>query len=290
MKNIAVLITSYNRVDITLECLEKLYNAELSDGFSLDVYLVDDASPDETGRLVKERFPKVNVIQGTGDLYWCGGMRLAWETAANTEDYDFYLWLNDDTLLMESALITLFQDYETIKKTSSNKSFAICGACKEPDDDLVSYSGTNTLEPVKLLTPDEKSVLECKYMCGNVVLISRNTFLEVGGITNKIRHRFGDYDYSVRINNAGGQCFISSSYTGLCHNQILKCFDVNVSLFKRVTMFYSPVGLGLFDDILFKKKLDSKFRQKWVLNLLKKHIMCFFPKQYKALKKYFNKH
>ena len=48
-KNIAVLITCYNRKDKTLLCLESLFKQQgLGIDFSLAVFLVDDGSTDGT--------------------------------------------------------------------------------------------------------------------------------------------------------------------------------------------------------------------------------------------------
>lgn len=69
------------------------------------MWLVDDASPDQTGAKVKAAFPEVHVIEGAGGLFWCKGMRLAWDKAiASGIKYDFYLWLNDDVMLKTDAL------------------------------------------------------------------------------------------------------------------------------------------------------------------------------------------
>ena len=78
---IAVLMACHNRVVTTLCCLERLFNNNLAD---IDVWLVDDGSSDGTETRVRERFPSVNVIKGTGNLYWARGMRLAWEKAIET--------------------------------------------------------------------------------------------------------------------------------------------------------------------------------------------------------------
>ena len=37
-------------------------------------------------------------------------MHLAWETAAKLNDYDFYLWLNDDVTLHKGAISELLND------------------------------------------------------------------------------------------------------------------------------------------------------------------------------------
>ena len=117
-KSIAILMTCYNRFKVTLKCLEALYNCSVPNDLEFDVFLVDDNSPDKTGEIVKSCCPDVNVIQGTGSLYWNQGMRLAWQTAASKKEYDFYLWLNDDTLVYVDALETIFSDYYN---TRSNK-------------------------------------------------------------------------------------------------------------------------------------------------------------------------
>ena len=94
----AILMTCYNRVGTTLRCLERLKvaAARIADA-QFDVWLVDDASPDQTGEKVKAAYPEVNVIQSPGNLFWCKGMRLAWDKAvASGIKYDFYLlptWL-----------------------------------------------------------------------------------------------------------------------------------------------------------------------------------------------------
>ena len=72
--SIAVLMTCYNRVETTLRCLHSLFNQTIKQSdnqtISLDVWLVDDASPDQTGAKVKAAFPEVHVIEGAGGLFW----------------------------------------------------------------------------------------------------------------------------------------------------------------------------------------------------------------------------
>ena len=95
MKNskIATLLTCYNRKEKTLLALEHLFvaAARLTDQ-SVKVFLTDAASPDGTAAAVREKFPEVNVIAASSDTFWCGGMRMAWDAAANSgEKFDAYL-------------------------------------------------------------------------------------------------------------------------------------------------------------------------------------------------------
>ena len=48
----------------------------------------------------------MRLLRGDGSLFWAGGMRLALGEALKG-DYDYYVWLNDDTMLDPNAFKTL---------------------------------------------------------------------------------------------------------------------------------------------------------------------------------------
>lgn len=104
---IAALSCSYNRVKTTSRFLESIVNQEIPDGCTLDVYLLDDNSPDGTGEYVKSFFPTVRIEKGSGALFWAGGMRTLWKRVMAKEDYDFFLLLNDDVVLKPDAVKNL---------------------------------------------------------------------------------------------------------------------------------------------------------------------------------------
>ena len=92
---IAAVMAVHNRRDLTLACLDSLRAQQLA-GDTLDVFVLDDASTDGTAAAVLERHPDVRLLRGNGQLYWNGGMRRAFGEAM-AADYDYYLWMNDDT-------------------------------------------------------------------------------------------------------------------------------------------------------------------------------------------------
>ena len=53
-------------------------------------------APTVRPQLSLERHPDVRLLRGNGQLYWNGGMRRAFGEAM-AADYDYYLWMNDDT-------------------------------------------------------------------------------------------------------------------------------------------------------------------------------------------------
>jgi GT2 family glycosyltransferase len=62
----------------------------LPEDIAFKIYLVDDASFDSTKDSVKEEFPDVKIIQGVGNLFWNGDMRMNLEHAL-VDNHNFYL-------------------------------------------------------------------------------------------------------------------------------------------------------------------------------------------------------
>src|ERR1700757_19038 len=109
---IASLACSYNRKDKTIRFLTSLFSQTLPEGYSLDVYLLDDSSTDGTADYVRTHFPDVTIIEGTGSLYWAGGMRTVWRAAMKHDEYDFFLLLNDDVHLADDAISRLLAAHD----------------------------------------------------------------------------------------------------------------------------------------------------------------------------------
>jgi len=120
MKSIAVLITCHNRLEKTKACIHSFYNSILPENYLFDIFLVDDGSTDGTSETIKKEFEQVNVIQGNGNLYWAGGMRLAWQTALQKQKFDAFLLLNDDVIL-HSDFFQKFIETELFSLQANNK-------------------------------------------------------------------------------------------------------------------------------------------------------------------------
>ena len=236
MKSIAVLLTCHNRRDKTLACLYSFYNAIHPDNFSFEIFLVDDGSTDETSQAIKEKFPQINIIQGSGNLYWNRGMHLAWLTAINTNDYDFYLWLNDDVIIDTNGLINLIND------SKENPGSIICGVMQSNiNKGTVTYGG-KTLKGLKIAPSGITQ--NCQYINGNMVLVPKKIVDDIGILDPIYPHAIGDYEYGLRAIKAGYQCFISSYFTGFCENNptLPKWCLTDVKFRDRLESLYSPLG------------------------------------------------
>ncbi len=237
-KNIAVLMTCFNRRDTTLSCLQNLQQQQLlPPDCHLTVYLVDDGCTDGTGEAVREQFAEVRIIEGTGSLFWCGGMRLAWEVAARDEP-DAYLWLNDDTQLLPDALSRLIDLWDITEDPDSEfyapRGSVIIGSCRDPETGATTYGGQHRLgrHPAKyqLMQPQNHPV-DCDTFHGNLVLVPHRVFAHVGAM-GPFKHAVGDIDYGYRAAAKGCRLLVAPGYYGLCSKNKVIC-RYNKSLGRR---------------------------------------------------------
>lgn len=217
-KKIAVLLTCHNRCSKTLACLEALFQNQLPEGYSLEVFLVDDGSKDGTGRVVKEQFPDVYLIEGDGSLYWNGGMRVAFAAAMN-QGFDYYLWLNDDTTLYDKTIYTLLDTAETIMH-KHGRAATVVGTTQAHKDGTSTYGGlirASRWRPLKfILVPASNISTPCDTMNGNCVLIPSIIANTIGNLDEAFVHTMGDIDYGLRARNAGFPIMVMPGFAGLC--------------------------------------------------------------------------
>lgn len=259
MKKVAVLITCHNRRASTIKCLRFLYSCLLPKNFILQTYLVDDGSTDGTGEAVESEFPQVELLNGDGTLFWCGGMRLAFGSALKKR-HDFYLWLNDDTMLNENALINLFDTYFSLYE-QIRKDVVVVGSVCDSKTLKITYGGMHRVSwwrPLyyELIQPSQVPK-ECELFKGNCVLIPQRIAYATGNMSNAYKQGPGDIDYGKRIAKKGFSAWICQGYIGTCSkNELLeKWKDKNLSVNERVKALRHPIDVIRTKDwLLYSKK------------------------------------
>lgn len=223
--NIAVILTCFNRREKTLSCLNGLYLAQekYNDAdIALGVYLTDDGCSDGTAQAVKNRFSDkdITILQGDGNLFWAGGMRLAWNAALKEDrKWDFFLLLNDDTTPMENMFHELFNAhaYSLDKKSVPGVYSGVTTDLY--DDSIVTYGGVvwvnRFLGTVKRLntngTPQEVDKTNA-----NILLVAGEVVDKIGIFYSGYQHGAADYDYSIQAKKAGFSAFITAAPCGRC--------------------------------------------------------------------------
>ncbi|HEV2132767.1 MAG TPA: glycosyltransferase family 2 protein [Terracidiphilus sp.] len=215
---IAALLTCHNRRVATLASLHRLFAQELAENVMLTVFLVDDGSSDGTGAAVASEFPHVRLLCGDGNLYWSGGMRKAF-TEALKEQFDYYLWLNDDVLLDPGAIRHLLATHRRLAESGNDRSI-VTGSTRDPETGKLTYGGVeraSRFHPFKfrLVVPANDAQM-CATMNGNIVLIPRSVAEVVGNISDAYRHSMGDFDYGLRARRMGCSIWAAPGYLASC--------------------------------------------------------------------------
>lgn len=237
MKTIAVLLTVFNRKDKTISCLKHLYKMLPFEGYRIDMYLTDDGCTDGTPEAVAELFPQVNIIHAQGDLFWNRGMWVAWDTAAKAKDYDFYLWLNDDTFVHDNMLKVL-----TDAALETKEKAIIVGATESSDHSVVTYGGR--LNDSNIPIPNG-GLIKVDYFNGNIVLIPQAAYHVLGNLDPYFSHSKGDFDYGLRAKKVGIDIYQAGEVLGECdaHPTIDKWCNPDVPLAQRWKMLNRPNGM-----------------------------------------------
>lgn len=280
MTKIAVLLTTYNRREKTLACLNSLRSQKAPGNISLEIFLTDDASADGTAAAVKEMFPEVNVYHGTGSLYWAGGMRSTWQQAIKYQP-DFYLLLNDDTLLHEDAVATLLENSNT------NQTPSICiGSTCDTHSGEISYGGwklqgRRTWKSSRIHSAT--TYVDCDFGNANIMLVPRVVVEKIGILADHFTHSLADYDYTLKAKKAGFKVQVAPGFLGTCiddHGRNWK--SANTTLKERIQYLKSPKGLAYKEYLRFIK---DHFPLSYPSAFVKLWMKTFFPFIWDTLKK-----
>jgi GT2 family glycosyltransferase len=262
---IAALLTCHNRREKTAACLRSLRNQVgfATEEFHLSVFLVDDGCTDGTVSAALEIWPEANIITGNGKLFWCGGMRKAWAAAAAT-DPDYYLLVNDDTILIPEAVRQLLAICPT-----SNENIIAVGAICDPKTRQWVYGGCQSDHP---FVNGAATPRICRTMNANCTLVPRAVFRKIGMFHDAYRHSMGDTDYGLEAGRNGIRVLESTRFVGECepNPEAGSWRDVSLSRFTRWRQLVSPKGLPPKDWFHFcRRNCGSKWLRYWLSPYIK---------------------
>ena len=208
-KKILALATCHNRCEKTQKCLETLIKG--NPNIQFDFIIVDDGSTDGT-KLMLEEFEQVTIIEGNGNLFYSGGMRMAIDKAKKRKNYDYCMFFNDDVTFFDNAIERMLKLFKPEYRILVG---ATCGS-----DGKITYAGVNKLSKwipkCEIVYSDESKLITCDTFNANCVLIEFNTFLKLDNIDPVYVHGMGDYDYGFNASRKGIKLYVSNFFCGIC--------------------------------------------------------------------------
>lgn len=108
--SLSIIVVSWNTQSLLKQCLESVFR--FTKGLSFEVWIVDNASSDDSVAMVRECFPSVNLIVNDKNL----GFSRANNQAIKRSTGDYIALLNPDTVLVENVFLPLISEANTNKE------------------------------------------------------------------------------------------------------------------------------------------------------------------------------
>ncbi|WP_299989677.1 glycosyltransferase family 2 protein [uncultured Pontibacter sp.] len=205
---ISIVIPVFNRKEYTRDCLQSL-KKQTDQRFK--VIIVDDGSTDGTEDMLREEFPEVEVLKGSGNLFWTAGVNMGIRHALK-QDAQLIMTMNNDVITDERLLEKMYYWHE-------QKPAALLGALEMDANTKQPIFGgerlnwlLNTIDEVlpTLSAEEQKGLHPVTHLPGRGLLIPRAVFEKIGLFDqDRFPHYIADYDYTHTARRAGFELYVN---------------------------------------------------------------------------------
>ena len=290
---IAVLLTCFNRKEKTLSCLaglyesQRVYNERNSSPIELEVFLTDDGCTDGTAQAVQASFAgkSIHILQGTGNMFWAGGMRFAWKEALkHHKEWDYYLLLNDDTTINAYCFNELM--HTEAYSLDHYKQLAVVSGitCSADDPTKITYGGDiipNKFNGrlIRLGRSSEPQMVDLTN--ANILLVPKEVVDKIGIFYEGYKHGRADNDYSMLARRKGIPVLITPGACGMCENDHGSKADfrdkvINMSQKERTAYFNHPIGCNQDYLTFIRRNMPARYPLSWLFRMM----LTYCPKLY----------
>ena len=293
--DIATILTCFNRKEKTTHCLSNLFAAEEyynsrcveTDKINIVVFLTNDGCTDGTPAAVQDVCVghELHIINGDGNCYWAGGMRMAWNKALkHKNDWDFYLLLNDDTFMENDCFISLLKTHKYSINTYGKPGIYSGITCDTHAKDKITYGGyvwTNYfLGRDSILLPTGMPQ-KCDMANSNIMLVSRPVVEAIGIFHDGFIHGYADFDYSMQAIKKSFPVLVTEKICGSCdydhdsEKQIKEKIS-GMNLKQRKEYFKNPLHSN-YDVMLYNRR---NILQRYILSYIGRIMNLYVPRLY----------
>lgn len=282
---ITAIMTCFNRKAKTLRCLRCLFDAAEkykadndADDFQLSLYLTDDGCTDGTADAVKSQFADkdITIVQGKGNCFWAGGMRLAWRKAlASGGSTDFFLLVNDDTFAFPDVFSELLRTDSYCVQHFGRHGMYSGVTCDSHDHSIITYSGDIYDRQGRLHRLHPNGTPQLITMTNaNMLLVHASVVDTIGIFYDGYQHGSADNDYSWQATKHGIPVLITAHTCAYCDfdhigqkAETVKMFSMTVR--ERKAYVSHPLHSD-YDYLTFiKRNMPRKYPLSWVLRKLR---------------------
>lgn len=277
---IIALTTCHNRRDVTLRSVSDLVNQKLAANVSLYIVVVNDGSTDGTAEALQRYHPNVEVVPGSGNLYWAGGMRHGWNQSLQYKNFDALIVFNDDIILYPDAIERMLKLHTQLKREGVT-AHAVAGPFIDSNTGRQTYGGLirkKGLWPsLNFHTPHVAAKpVRCDTLNMNMALLSADSISRIGFLDKNYTHGAADIDFGLRLTSAGGEVWQLNHIVGSCPRNTCKgtSAEPGISLTERMRRVFSIKEAPPRERFVHCRRHAGKA---WFLVFLWAYIKALFP-------------
>ena len=110
MNNVGCFVCNYNKMDFVLDCVETLLQQSLK---NIDVYVIDNASEDDSVVALKEKYgDRITIVVNSENLGGSGGFNTGLRIALE-KGYKYAVLIDNDVKLHQDAIGNMFEYMES---------------------------------------------------------------------------------------------------------------------------------------------------------------------------------
>ena len=211
---VSIIILNWNGLEDTIECLESLKKITYP---NYEIIVVDNGSRGNDAQVLRERFgDHVHLIRNEKNYGFAGGNNIGMKYALDNSSPDYFLLLNNDTIV-DSSFIT-----EMVKVAETDPTIGIAGAkvyyYSEPERLQSVWAKINLWTGQPLYTPrlvaegikemeidrgQYDSIREVDWVTGCCFLIKKEVVETIGLLDEGYFCYWEDTDYCIRTTRGG---------------------------------------------------------------------------------------
>ena len=289
--DLSVVIVSWNVADLLVKCLESLIAD--AKGLSLEVFIVDNASKDDTLNKLRQ-FPQFRVIANEVNVGFARANNQVFKDVTGR----FVLILNPDTVVIEGALRKMIEflvnhpDVGMVGPRLCYPNDEVQATCARPFVTLamslfyalrlLQLPFIGRLLSKQYLFPYDLSISQCvEAISGAAMMIRREIIQKLGGFGDTFLHGGEDLDLCFRIQKSGWKTYYLSDakiihFEGQSAKQVSVRTVVNTVLstqeyFNRCYGTWHGVMYRLIAQFVQAPTLISVSLVKWLLRRESSH-------------------
>ncbi len=199
-KRVAVILVNWNGFSFTADCIESLQRQSYAD---FDIVVVDNASADHSGTLLKEKYPQIVLIQSPENTGFTGGNNQGIAYAIGNA-YPYILILNNDTFVAGDLLDILVTEIEKDHTTA-----AVQPKIYFHHNRTKIWNGGSYYQPLTGMTYTHTQIhntdkpCQVDWVTGCAFLVRTSVLKETGPFAANLFMYYEDVDLSFRMVQAG---------------------------------------------------------------------------------------